>query len=325
MATLIQLVDFLREWTGGSGDHCASPIRPARPPTKSTSTDIVCGQFRRTTRRPLTDSPHRNFADDRILLLPRAEDGRVLGAARSRRAAPSFPHGSRTAKISARFASATATPTTSRLTPRRLLCFDSAGMDWGASFIADPRLPCHPARTGLPRRQPPMAYLLRRQPSAGRDHRQSSAHGVPSHRREIFPANTRRLFTSLDWTLWPPDRDPPQSDCSSTTGTWENFNRAQIAARRSWKNAAKSHHCSSQRRARSNFNQSSGAPPGLPCTRFLHRQGIDPHRSIRKFGRPPPAARALRHSSKPSRTGQDAVAIETPGRRWASTIDSSAT
>jgi putative heme-binding domain-containing protein len=67
-------VEFLREWGGGSGEHGAHGI--VLGPDRKLY--VVNGNFTAVPRDVLPSSPHRNYADDRIL--PRAEDGNGFGA-----------------------------------------------------------------------------------------------------------------------------------------------------------------------------------------------------------------------------------------------------
>jgi putative heme-binding domain-containing protein len=69
-------VEFLREWSGGAGEHGAHGI-VLGPDQKLY---VVCGNFVNVPQDVLPSSPHRNYADDRIL--PRAEDGNGFGAGR---------------------------------------------------------------------------------------------------------------------------------------------------------------------------------------------------------------------------------------------------
>jgi len=68
--------EFLREWSGGAGEHGAHGM-VLGPDQKLY---IVCGNFVNVPGDVLPSSPHRNYADDRIL--PRAEDGNGFGAGR---------------------------------------------------------------------------------------------------------------------------------------------------------------------------------------------------------------------------------------------------
>jgi putative heme-binding domain-containing protein len=68
--------EFLREWQGGAGEHGAHGI-VLGPDQKLY---IVNGNFTNVPQDILPSSPHRNFADDRVL--PRAEDGNGFGAGR---------------------------------------------------------------------------------------------------------------------------------------------------------------------------------------------------------------------------------------------------
>jgi hypothetical protein len=68
--------EFLREWGGGAGEHGAHAI-VLGPDQKLY---IVNGNFVGLPNDLLPSSPHRNYADDRIL--PRAEDGNGFGAGR---------------------------------------------------------------------------------------------------------------------------------------------------------------------------------------------------------------------------------------------------
>jgi len=67
-------VEFLREWRGGAGEHGAHGI--VLGPDKKLY--VVCGNFTGLPNDLLPSSPHRNYADDRVL--PRAEDGNGFGA-----------------------------------------------------------------------------------------------------------------------------------------------------------------------------------------------------------------------------------------------------
>ena len=67
-------VEMLREWGSGSGEHGAHGI--VLGPDKKLY--IVCGNFVDLPKDLLPTSPHRNYADDRVL--PRAEDGNGFGA-----------------------------------------------------------------------------------------------------------------------------------------------------------------------------------------------------------------------------------------------------
>ncbi|HLF91878.1 MAG TPA: heme-binding protein, partial [Planctomycetota bacterium] len=69
-------VEFLREWKGGAGEHGAHGI-VAGPDKKLY---IVNGNFTAVPEDVVPASPHRNYADDRVL--PRAEDGNGFGAGR---------------------------------------------------------------------------------------------------------------------------------------------------------------------------------------------------------------------------------------------------
>lgn len=69
-------IECLREWGGGSGEHGAHGI-VLGPDQKLY---IVNGNFVAVPNDLLPSSPHRNYADDRIL--PRAEDGNGFGAGR---------------------------------------------------------------------------------------------------------------------------------------------------------------------------------------------------------------------------------------------------
>jgi putative heme-binding domain-containing protein len=68
--------EFLREWGGGAGEHGAHGI--VMGPDQKLY--IVNGNFVAVPNDLLPSSPHRNYADDRIL--PRAEDGNGFGAGR---------------------------------------------------------------------------------------------------------------------------------------------------------------------------------------------------------------------------------------------------
>ena len=67
-------VELLREWPGGQGEHGAHGL--VLGPDKKIYT--VNGNFTAVPGDVLPSSPHRNYADDRIL--PRAEDGNGFGA-----------------------------------------------------------------------------------------------------------------------------------------------------------------------------------------------------------------------------------------------------
>ena len=69
-------VEFLREWPGGSGEHGAHGIVAGA----DRKLYIVNGNFTAVPADALSSSPHRNYADDRVL--PRAEDGNGFGAGR---------------------------------------------------------------------------------------------------------------------------------------------------------------------------------------------------------------------------------------------------
>src|SRR5262249_28047627 len=68
--------ECLREWSGGSGEHGAHGI--VLGPDRKLY--VVNGNFVAVPNDLLPSSPHRNYADDRIL--PRAEDGNGFGAGR---------------------------------------------------------------------------------------------------------------------------------------------------------------------------------------------------------------------------------------------------
>ena len=68
--------EFLREWNGGAGEHGAHGM-VLGPDQKIY---VVNGNFTAVPSDVLPSSPHRNYADDRIL--PRAEDGNGFGAGR---------------------------------------------------------------------------------------------------------------------------------------------------------------------------------------------------------------------------------------------------
>lgn len=67
-------VELLREWPGGAGEHGAHGL--VLGPDQKIYT--VNGNFTAVPADALPSSPHRNYADDRIL--PRAEDGNGFGA-----------------------------------------------------------------------------------------------------------------------------------------------------------------------------------------------------------------------------------------------------
>jgi hypothetical protein len=67
-------VELLREWPGGAGEHGAHGL--VLGPDQKIYT--VNGNFTGVPADVLPSSPHRNYADDRIL--PRAEDGNGFGA-----------------------------------------------------------------------------------------------------------------------------------------------------------------------------------------------------------------------------------------------------
>ncbi|MBV8880163.1 MAG: c-type cytochrome [Planctomycetaceae bacterium] len=69
-------VELLREWRGGQGEHGAHGL--VLGPDGLIYT--VNGNFTEIPADGLSSSPHRNYADDRIL--PRAEDGNGFGAGR---------------------------------------------------------------------------------------------------------------------------------------------------------------------------------------------------------------------------------------------------
>src|SRR5690242_13700150 len=66
--------ELLREWQGGAGEHGAHQI--VQGPDKKLY--VVCGNFVDQPTDLLPTSPHRNYADDRVL--PRAEDGNGFGS-----------------------------------------------------------------------------------------------------------------------------------------------------------------------------------------------------------------------------------------------------
>jgi putative heme-binding domain-containing protein len=66
--------ELLREWQGGAGEHGAHQILLG--PDKKLY--IACGNFVDQPTDVLPTSPHRNYADDRVL--PRAEDGNGFGS-----------------------------------------------------------------------------------------------------------------------------------------------------------------------------------------------------------------------------------------------------
>jgi putative heme-binding domain-containing protein len=68
--------ELLREWNGGAGEHGAHGI--VLGPDQRLY--VVNGNFTAVPQDLLPSSPHRNYADDRIL--PRAEDGNGFGAGR---------------------------------------------------------------------------------------------------------------------------------------------------------------------------------------------------------------------------------------------------
>ncbi|HUR39244.1 MAG TPA: heme-binding protein, partial [Planctomycetota bacterium] len=69
-------IELLREWRGGAGEHGAHGL--VLGPDGLIYT--VNGNFTEIPTDGLPSSPHRNYADDRIL--PRAEDGNGFGAGR---------------------------------------------------------------------------------------------------------------------------------------------------------------------------------------------------------------------------------------------------
>jgi putative heme-binding domain-containing protein len=69
-------VELLREWRGGSGEHGSHGV--VLGPDRKLY--VVAGNFTALPDDLLASSPHRHYADDRIL--PRAEDGNGFGAGR---------------------------------------------------------------------------------------------------------------------------------------------------------------------------------------------------------------------------------------------------
>ncbi len=67
-------VEFLREWSGGSGEHGAHAL--VQGPDKMLY--AVCGNFTEVPKDLAPSSPHRNYGDD--LAIKRIEDGNGFGA-----------------------------------------------------------------------------------------------------------------------------------------------------------------------------------------------------------------------------------------------------
>ena len=190
--------ELLREWKGGSGEHGAHTIRLG-PDNKLY---IVCGNFTEQPTDLLPTSPHRNFADDRVL--PRAEDGNGFGSGKKPPGGSIFRMDQDGKNIELFASGQRNTYCIAFNADGELLGFDSdMEWDWGTPWYRPIRVfhATSGADMGFREGTAQVAPLLRRQPPARRvTVGLGSPTGVIFGTGLKFPARYQKAMYILDWT-----------------------------------------------------------------------------------------------------------------------------
>ncbi|MBI3855872.1 MAG: heme-binding protein, partial [Planctomycetes bacterium] len=212
--------EFLREWGGGAGEHGAHGI-VLGPDQKLY---VVCGNFVSVPNDLLPSSPHRNYADDRVL--PRAEDGNGFGAGRK-------PPGGYIVRVDRDGKNAELVASGQRNTydiafnaDGELFGFDSdMEWDWGNPWYRPIRVfhatsgADHGFREGSAKWPEYYADSLPAVVNIGI----GSPVGVLFGSGAKFPAKYQKALYVLDWTYGRLIAVHLEAKGSTYTGTWENF------------------------------------------------------------------------------------------------------
>ncbi|HZE99084.1 MAG TPA: c-type cytochrome [Planctomycetota bacterium] len=213
-------VELLREWPGGQGEHGAHGL--VLGPDRKIYT--VNGNFTAVPKDILPSSPHRNYADDRIL--PRAEDGNGFGAGKQ-------PPGGYVVRVDADGRNAEIVASGERNTydiafnaDGELFGFDSdMEWDWGAPWYRPIRVfhavsgADHGFREGSAKWPEYYADSLPATVTIGI----GCPTGVVFGSGAKFPAKYQKALYILDWSYGRLIAVHLTPQGASYTGTWENF------------------------------------------------------------------------------------------------------
>jgi putative heme-binding domain-containing protein len=213
-------VELLREWPGGAGEHGAHGL--VLGPDNKIYT--VNGNFTAVPGDILPSSPHRNYADDRIL--PRAEDGNGFGAGKK-------PPGGYVVRVDADGKNAEIVASGQRNTydiafnaDGELFGFDSdMEWDWGAPWYRPIRVfhavsgADHGFREGTAKWPEYYADSLPATVTIGI----GCPTGVVFGTGAKFPAKYQKAFYILDWSYGRLIAAHLDAKGASYTGTWENL------------------------------------------------------------------------------------------------------
>lgn len=213
-------VELLREWKGGAGEHGAHGL--VLGPDKKIYT--VNGNFTDIPADGLASSPHRNYADDRIL--PRAEDGNGFGAGRK-------PPGGYVVRVDADGKNAELVASGERNTydiafnaDGELFGFDSdMEWDWGAPWYRPIRVfhatsgADHGFREGSAKWPEYYADSLPASVTIGIGCPTGVVFGYGSK----YPEKYQKAFYILDWSYGRLIAVHLKPNGAGYTGTWENF------------------------------------------------------------------------------------------------------
>ncbi|HLY07936.1 MAG TPA: c-type cytochrome [Planctomycetota bacterium] len=213
-------VELLREWAGGAGEHGAHGL--VLGPDQRIYT--VNGNFTAVPGDVLPSSPHRNYADDRIL--PRAEDGNGFGAGKK-------PPGGYIVRVDADGKNAEIVASGQRNTydiafnaDGELFGFDSdMEWDWGAPWYRPIRVfhavsgADHGFREGSAKWPEYYADSLPATVTIGI----GCPTGVVFGTGAKFPAKYQKAFYILDWSYGRLIAAHLEPNGASYTGTWENL------------------------------------------------------------------------------------------------------
>jgi putative heme-binding domain-containing protein len=213
-------VELLREWPGGAGEHGAHGL--VLGPDNMIYT--VNGNFTAVPADVLPSSPHRNYADDRIL--PRAEDGNGFGAGKK-------PPGGYVVRVDADGKNAEIVASGERNTydiafnaDGELFGFDSdMEWDWGAPWYRPIRVfhavsgADHGFREGTAKWPEYYEDSLPATATIGI----GCPTGVVFGTGAKFPAKYQKAFYILDWSYGRVIAAHLDAKGASYAGTWENL------------------------------------------------------------------------------------------------------
>jgi putative heme-binding domain-containing protein len=213
-------VELLREWQGGAGEHGAHGL--VLGPDQKIYT--VNGNFTGVPNDILPSSPHRNYADDRIL--PRAEDGNGFGAGKK-------PPGGYVVRVDLDGKNAEIVASGERNTydiafnaDGELFGFDSdMEWDWGAPWYRPIRVfhatsgADHGFREGTAKWPEYYADSLPATVTIGIGCPTGVVFGYGSK----YPAKYQNALYILDWSYGRLIAVHLKPNGASYTGTWENF------------------------------------------------------------------------------------------------------